>query len=203
MYLYLYHSENRDRDELIRKALREYCGSQKIKLTDEELRDVVIEREGKGKPYIARLFTAGCPGRPVIHFSLSHSGSWWGCLMAAEPVGFDLEVYREKINYKKIAQRFFTKEECDFILVEGLDAFYDVWVRKEAYVKYLGSGLAEGLDSFSVTENGELSPKVISKKSEVQDRLPCFIRSCEIRDDVKAAYCSGSGDPIKATISLE
>ncbi len=203
MYLYLYHSENRDRDELVRKALREYCGSQKIKLTDEELRDIVIERAGKGKPYFAGLSTAGYQGKPAIHFSLSHSGSWWGCLMAEEPVGFDLEVCREKVNYEKIARRFFTKEECELILSNGLDAFYDVWVRKEAYVKYLGSGLAEGLDSFSVIENGERSPKVLSKKSEAQDRLPCFIRSCEIRDGVKAAYCSGSGTQIIAAVTLD
>jgi len=203
MYLYLYHSENRDSDVLVRKALREYCGIQKIKLTDEELRDIVIEREGKGKPCFAGLSTAGDQGNPVIHFSLSHSGSWWGCLMAEEPVGFDLEVCREKVNYEKIAQRFFTKEECELILAEGLDAFYDVWVRKEAYVKYLGTGLAEGLDSFSVIKDGERSPEVISKKSKAQDRLPCFIRQCEIQDGVKAAYCSVSGNPINATITLE
>lgn len=217
MYLFLYQSENRDKqqkgkeqetradfsDRLVRKALREYSKYQQLLIPDEELLESIIERDGKGKPYFAVLSAEGIQGRPPIHFSVSHSGSWWGCLMAEEPVGFDMEVPRESVNYNKIAQRFFTKEEWEWILTEGLDAFYDVWVRKEAYVKYLGSGLAEGLDSFSVIEKGTLSPQVISRKSD--DRIPllCFIRSCEISDGVKAAYCSISGNPVKAIVPLE
>ena len=65
MYLYLYQSENRDREELIRKALRKYCGSQKIKLTDEELRDVVIKEKAKGSPtltgYLRQVILGGRP----------------------------------------------------------------------------------------------------------------------------------------------
>ena len=217
MYLYLYHSDNRDKkqkgkeqetrsdfsDRLVRKALREYCQHQQLLIPDEELREPIIERDGKGKPYFAGLSAAGLQGRPPIHFSVSHSGSWWGCLMAEEPVGFDIEVPRESLNYIKIAQRFFTKEEWEWILIAGLDAFYDVWVRKEAYVKYLGSGLAEGLDSFSVIEYGKFSTQVISRKCDCRNHLPCFIRPCEIGDRVKAAYCSASGNPIKAMLSLE
>ena len=123
--------------------------------------------------------------------------------MAEEPVGFDIEVPRESVNYVKIAQRFFTKEEWEWILIAGQDAFYDVWVRKEAYVKYLGSGLAEGLDSFSVIEYGKLSTQVTSRKSDGRNHMPCFIRPCEIRDGLKAAYCSTSGNPIKAMLSLK
>ena len=217
MYLYLYHSDNRDKqqkgkeqetradfsDRLVRKTLREYCKNQQLSISDEELWESIIERDGKGKPYFAGLSDEGLQGRPPIHFSVSHSGSWWGCLMAEESVGFDMEVPRENVNYNKIARRFFTKEEWEWILITGLDAFYDVWVRKEAYVKYLGSGLAEGLDSFSVIEYGKLSTQVISRKCDGRNHLPCFIRPCEIPDGVKAAYCSTSGNPIKAMLSLE
>jgi len=163
----------------------------------------MIQREAKGKPYFADLSGGKYKGKSAVHYSVSHSGNWWGCLMAEEPVGFDMEVCREKINYEKIAQRFFTKEECEWIHSYGLDAFFDIWVRKEAYVKYLGSGLGEGLDSFSVIENGHLAQMVSAKKDEGGKHLSCFIQSCEIQDGVKAAYCSSSGNPVKTIISLE
>lgn len=199
MYLYLYHRESNEKgqnseresraafhERLIRQALEDYMDRNGCILPDEILSAVPIAREEKGKPYFLDL--------PAVHFSASHSAGWWGCLMAGEPVGFDLEVCREKVGYEKIARRFFAEEECDLILNAGREAFFDVWVRKEAYVKYLGSGLAEGLASFSVAENGRLSSQVI------RSRTPCYLHACEIGTGVKAAYCCASGDPVKATI---
>ncbi len=216
MYLYLHHSGNRDKeisgkkrenpsgfsDMLIRKALLDYCGRRKTGIPNEILMTIVIERSESGKPFFHMTSTAQ-EGRPAIHFSVSHSGNWWGCLMGEEPVGFDMEVCREKVHYEKIARRFFSEEECGLILSAGRDAFFDVWVRKEAYVKYLGTGLAEGLDSFTVAAGGKLMSEVISKKSGNERTSPCFIRSCEILDGIKAAYCSGSGKPVEAVVSLE
>ena len=47
-----------------------------------------------------------------------------------------------------------------------------MWVRKEAYVKYIGSGLAEGLNSFMVIQNGDFSPCVIVKKDvQIANRI--------------------------------
>jgi len=147
-------------------------------------------------------------GKPAWNYWVSHWGDWWGCLMAEEPVGFDLEACskREKINYEKIARRYFTEEECELVLTDGRDAFFDVWVRKEAYVKYLGSGLAEGLDTFSVAEGGKLTPRVIltdpDRNHPARSVKPCIIKPLEIGDRVKAAYCSASGNPIKTVISF-
>ncbi len=217
MYLYLYNSENMDkllhvkeqenrsgfREGLVRKALQDYCEKEQLAISKELLREAVIERTEKGKPFFTGLPAVGQEGAPAVHFSVSHSGSWWGCLMAGEPVGFDLEVIREKVHYEKIARRFFTEGECEFILTAGADAFFDVWVRKEAYVKYLGSGLAEGLDSFSVVERGCLQPQVLSTKSSTDNHLPCYVKPLEIGIGVKGAYCSSSGNPVKKIYTLE
>lgn len=217
MYLYLYNGTNKDdllngkeqenrsgfSDRLVRKALQAYFEKEKPEIPKEVLRETVIERTEKGKPFFFGLQAAGQGGIPEVHFSVSHSGNWWGCLMAAEPVGFDLEMIREKVNYEKIARRFFTVDECALILTTGADAFFDVWVRKEAYVKYLGSGLAEGLDSFSVVENGVLLSRVLSRKNRTENHLPCYVRTIEIGSGVKGAYCSGSGNPVKKIYTLE
>jgi 4'-phosphopantetheinyl transferase len=217
MYLYLYHQYNQkkgDRDQgaldrsrwgetLVLQALRDYCKRQGLGIAEEALKETVIERGDKGKPYFPAFSTAGEAGRPEIHFSVSHSGSFWGCLMGAEPVGFDLEVCRENVKYEKIARRFFSGEEIEFILSAGRSAFFDVWVRKEAYVKYTGAGLGAGLSGFSVAAGGSLASQVIAGTGGDAKSLPCFIRACEIAEGVKAAYCCAGGAPVKAVLDLD
>jgi 4'-phosphopantetheinyl transferase len=164
MILYLYYNENKVEsrtrsgmsERLVRKALSDYCRRRLPGISAESLAAIDIAREEKGKPYFQGL-PADRSGRiPQVHFSVSHSGNWWGCLMADEPVGFDIEVCRDRVSHEKIAGRFFTEEESDLILSGGPDVFFEVWVRKEAYLKYLGTGLAGGLDSFTVAENGRI-----------------------------------------------
>lgn len=217
MYLYLYQSENKNgrqnfetreelvafRDKMLRKALHDYCGRKRLHQTYEALKDAPINKEPKGKPYFADEPLNNGKRLTPVHFSVSHSGDWWGCLMADEPVGFDLEVCREKVNYEKISGRFFTQEEHDWILSMGQEAFFEIWVRKEAFVKYLGTGLGEGLSSFTVIEDGKLKVKVFSEKGEVVMRQPGIILPCRFAEGVKAAYCSRSGDPILGMIVLE
>lgn len=217
MYLYLYHDKNQlnkqqeasdhkqrsnFRELLVRKALKDYAERQHLELNDSDLEQIIIRKEEKGKPYFAVLSEDGTEKKLTTHYSVSHSGSWWGCLMAEEPIGFDLEVYRENVNYEKIAQRYFTKEEYEFIRTKGVEAFFEVWVRKEAFVKYLGSGLAEGLDSFSVIKEGCFLNEVITKEKGDREPLSCKINHCEIQSGIKSVYCSGSGNLMKGIISL-
>lgn len=214
MYLYLYQSENMSRlqnpsgreavdalrEQLVRKALKDYSGRTKRHQLYEKLKNAPIQKEPKGKPYFSDLSLNNGKSPASVHFSVSHSGGWWGCLMADEPVGFDLEVYREKVDYERIAGRFFTSEEHSWISSMGREAFFEVWVRKEAFVKYLGTGLGEGLSSFAVIENGELKEKVFSDRDGGRHGM---INPCRVAEGVKAAYCCGSGSPIKGTIVLK
>ena len=218
MYLYLYHDENQSnkakedfdqkkrsefRELLVRKALKDYAKRQQLEMKESDLQRIMIRKEEKGKPYFAVLFEDCTETKLTTHYSVSHSGRWWGCLMAEEPVGFDLEVHRENVSYNKIAQRYFTEEEHEFISAEGLEAFFEIWVRKEAIVKYLGSGLAEGLDSFSVIKGELFLNEVIVKEKDGRESLTCRISTCEIQDGVKSAYCSESGTLIRNIITLE
>lgn len=217
MYLYLHKHESIDKkpgtessddksyrsDNMVKKILRDYLDKKDVMVSEEELNNLQILRDRKGKPHIQFPCREenGSKNRLPIHYSISHSGNWWGCIMADEPVGFDIEQHRDKVNHYKIAERYFTKMEKEYILRTGLDGFFKVWVRKEAYVKFLGSGLANVLNRFSVINDMELSPIVIPIIKEGEPGLPfCHINECFIENGIEAAYCSGS--PIKEIIAL-
>lgn len=120
-------------EELVKRALADYSN---------DMYDVAVIKRGKhGKPYFKNI--------PVC-FSISHSGEIWVCLMADFNVGIDIQSYKH-LKYEKVAQRFFQENEVEYIKAQGIDAFFQVWARKEAYVKYTGNGFAnEGFSNFSV-----------------------------------------------------
>lgn len=103
-------------------------------------------------------FGYGEHGKPYLlnnngyHFSASHSGSCIAFAGGDAPVGVDVERIRE--GKLKIAKRFFTDNEYGFIekSAEPDTEFFKIWTAKEAYVKMLGVGLSEPLQSFDVLD---------------------------------------------------
>lgn len=94
-------------------------------------------------------------GKPEVSgggfcFSLSHSAGQALCALSEEKIGADIQHIAE--FHDSIAQRFFAAEEREYILSQpDRDAaFTEIWCRKESYIKFLGTGLATALDSFSV-----------------------------------------------------
>jgi len=103
-----------------------------------------------------------------IAFNMSHSGDLALYAVArGRAVGIDVEWQRPRVNFMRIAERFFSIEECEalYALPESARhaAFYRCWTRKEAYVKARGDGIAAGLDTFSVS----------------MDDVACMLRSDE------------------------
>ena len=103
-----------------------------------------------GKPYLPQL--------PDFHFSLSHSGNMALCAVSPVPVGCDIEL-PHKFD-PAIARRFFHKTECAWLFsqpeAEQRDAFFRLWTCKESFIKALGLGLFQPLDSFSVIPGEEV-----------------------------------------------
>lgn len=97
-----------------------------------------------GKPYIA--------DNPDFHFNISHTHNAIALAWGDTMVGIDIEKIRE-INLK-IIDRFFTKDEIVYIRASNNPdaAFYEIWTSKEAYTKYVGTGLLMPLNSFSVLD---------------------------------------------------
>ena len=91
-----------------------------------------------------------------IYFSLSHTKDFAGIAFAKSEIGFDCENVSSR-NYsmerlKKIANRVFTAKEKDYCFDISTHAdsnevekrFFEVWVAKEAYSKYTGTGFSAG-----------------------------------------------------------
>lgn len=104
-----------------------------------------------GKPELAGN-RAGCH----LAFNLAHSQAWALVgVTAVDPVGIDIEAIRAVDDAASIVRSNFSPGEIAAYLAfpehERRDAFFRCWVRKEAYVKALGSGLSEPLDRFEVS----------------------------------------------------
>ncbi len=84
------------------------------------------------------------------YVNLSHSGEYAVCAVHDKKIGVDIQLCRE--CDMKTAQRFFTSEEYDFIngSFNPNAAFFEIWTRKESFVKALGKGLSLGMNTFSV-----------------------------------------------------
>ena len=107
-----------------------------------------IEAGEFGKPY----FT-DCPG---LFFNLSHAGGCAVCALSGAPVGID--IINERKNRSRAAEKF-TAAEQEWLKERPEAAFFDLWAKKEAYLKAIGTGLTRRLDSFSVLPAGENCPE--------------------------------------------
>lgn len=103
----------------------------------------------KGKPHIANLVN--------IHYNISHSGHYVVCAVAAEEIGIDVERIR-KVNLR-IAERFFSPSEIEDLMAceeeNRMQYFITLWTIKESYLKAIGRGLTQHLNSFTIVKNNE------------------------------------------------
>ena len=95
-----------------------------------------------GKPFLK--------GHPSFYFNISHTWNAIAVIFSKEEVGVDIE--KIKPPDFQVSKRFFTSSEQHYIFShEKPDrAFYEIWTKKEAYIKCIGIGLAQPLKSFDV-----------------------------------------------------
>lgn len=112
---------------------------------------LVFAQGERGKPML--------PDQPHLHFNLSHSGSLMAlAVTGVGPVGVDVERIDTTHRLDDLVDRYFAPAEA--AAFRGLEsslrphAFFDIWTRKEAFIKVTGEGLYRGLDSFEVTVVG-------------------------------------------------
>lgn len=138
--VFILTDESSNREELLKYTATLYSGldsSMFKKAYDEQ-----------GKPYFN--------GLEGIKYSISHSGEYWACAFGTEDVGLDLQRHDE-CRRESIANRFFHEDEKKYLKEKGYvaDAFFEIWSKKESYIKYVGKGLSLGLESFSVLKKAE------------------------------------------------
>lgn len=99
----------------------------------------------QGKPYFRY--------NPDIHFSLSHSGDYAICSIGAHETGNDIELI--KSGRERVARRFFTAEELDWIYEsqaprERDERIFRIWTMKESFLKVTGLGMSLPLKDFAI-----------------------------------------------------
>ena len=105
----------------------------------------------QGKPALAGDF-----GRKALHFNLSHSRdlALLGVTRAG-PIGVDVEQIRRLSDFDGLVSRFFSaRERAGFAAVpedQRPVVFFNLWTRKEAWLKATGEGLGGGLETVEVS----------------------------------------------------
>ena len=145
--VYLFLAQKTDStDAAVARLAREYCA-----LVGVVEGDFTVARAERGKPYFANI--------PSIHFSVSHSGEIFACAFSDEPIGVDVQEYKnrpdEAERCRKIAARFFHRDEIDALDADTVSAFYNIWTAKEAYVKLTGQGIDGDFAEFCIFDLDE------------------------------------------------
>lgn len=122
--------------------------------------DLAFRYVESGKPFLvppASSRLGGKQGRQVacdtIAFNVSHSGDWVVLAIGREQsIGVDIEKIKRNIDVRSLAARFFEPSEIELIQTadDPHTMFFQLWVRKEAYIKARGATLLNALGSFSV-----------------------------------------------------
>lgn len=103
-----------------------------------------FNRNKQGKPFLAD---------GTLEFNVSHSRDrLLIAVTAGRAVGVDIEFRRSGLNMESIAKRWFAPAEQKFFrsLENPADGFFEIWAKKEAYVKALGLGIYKELNTFAV-----------------------------------------------------
>ena len=125
--------DKRDREhiagiELCREMIKQYFG---VEFDSFRYND-------NGKPFV---------DKEGIFFNISHSKGRVVCAVSDKPVGVDIEKLTEKSTeeIENFAKRYFVENEVLTLEQENYSsvAFYEIWTKKEAYSKMLGSALSK------------------------------------------------------------
>ncbi|MDO5561132.1 MAG: 4'-phosphopantetheinyl transferase superfamily protein [Oscillospiraceae bacterium] len=169
-----YHIISDNKKDIISQARLKYslCDYFKIKT-----QDIQIMRDEYRKPY---LF-----GHEDMYFNISHSGRYWICACSDAVTGVDIECASKK-KYASVIDSLHSSESRYIrSCTSAEDAFYNVWVRKEAVFKAAGTGILDELSSFSViSKTGQFSESVHYKD------LAYYITGLNISIDSYSCLCT-------------
>lgn len=150
-------------------------------LGEEAYKNADFAKGEHGKPYIV--------GHP-IHYNISHSGQYVVLVVANSEVGVDVQEKKGK-RLSTMAKRFFSEEEKQAVLEcdceeEQIELFFHIWCRKEAYGKYLGSGLLGDVLKTNVLEG-------------IKD---CYFQEYSKLEGYQISICCGKEEEIEEVIGV-
>lgn len=100
-----------------------------------------IDSHSDGMPYVA------VPGDLNINVSISHSGDIAVAAASDMPVGIDVEAMVPDVKMDEIMKMLFAPSEISYVNKDAeqkTTRFYEVWTKKEAFLKLAGTGFNGG-----------------------------------------------------------
>src|SRR5712671_3150742 len=155
-----------------------------------------FETAAAGKPHLAS-------GQGQLQFNLAHSGE---CVLIAiadgRAVGIDVEEVRDDLDAGEVAAHLFSSDEQrDLETLTGrakIEAFFECWTRKEAYVKARGEGLSLPLDQFDVSLRPGEPARLIATRPDPAEAKRWHLSEMEVADGYKAALAvEGQGGTLR------
>jgi 4'-phosphopantetheinyl transferase len=143
----------------------------------------------QGKPSLADESTD-------LHFNVSHTISGGDGLAALafarkREVGVDVETIRPDCDAEKLAERFFSASERDYILRFSGDAlkeaFFRCWTRKEAFIKAKGGGLSIPLNQFDVSIDQNQPAALLATRPDPAEARRWQLHSLPVKTGYAAA----------------
>jgi 4'-phosphopantetheinyl transferase len=122
-----------------------------------------------------------------LEFNVSHSRDrLLVAVTAGRAVGIDIEFRRTKLTMESIAKRWFAPEEQTFFrtLEDPATGFFEIWAKKEAYVKAMGVGIYKDLNTFAVPLGERRFSPILDKAGQ------WFFQTLEIDSGYAAAVVS-------------
>lgn len=118
--------------------------------------ELPLLKSATGKPLLEPV------AKPPLHFNISHSRHWLALAVSVDqPLGIDIECQRVNRKPLALSERYFSAQEHGWLQQQPAKAlqmaFNRLWVRKEAALKCIGSGLAGNLESSVCTLSDESS----------------------------------------------
>ncbi len=153
--------------------------------------------DDRGKPSIV----PEQQGNPPLTFSLSHTRGLVACAVARAPmIGIDVEAIEKRSASPDVASRFFAPAEVDMLRThpgeEYADRFIEVWTLKESYIKAVGVGLEQPLDSFAFSFPNDRDLRFAAPPHDVSESWRFLLCSPESGFRLAVAIGVGRVDPL-------
>lgn len=106
-------------------------------------KNILFDKNEYGKPF-QKVY-------PNFHFNISHTKNLIAVAISGKPIGIDVEQIKK--TEIRVAKRFFKDNEVAYIMTKDDrqdKRFYEIWTKKEAYIKFIGKGFSIPLKSFDV-----------------------------------------------------
>ncbi len=119
-----------------------------------------------------------------IYFSISHSGKYVSVAADINNIGVDVEGYID--DYETISRYVFSEDEMKYIENGNSGAkAAKLWTLKESYLKYTGTGIADGLKAYD-----------FAYKPDVFEKYGCKFK-CIQKEKYYLSVCSENDMTIK------